>query len=410
MRMRCCLRQSVSHVQEKMFQPGLNQDTEITVDVDLDDVWREVRHDETSEENVDGLVPEMESYALDDIPEVSITLAAAQSTAAVQAATPEDVVMAAINEEDLRAANERFLDALGTTRREAVARARAVHADAGGPSDPFTDVMMARFCSENDWNDEKAHAQIIRTVSWRRDVGADEYRRALLSGRRLVEFERWQIIGKVMPPLPWLGTTIDGAPMQLGGPGGIDIEGLLSHTINEFADFNLLMLEFNYLNIDKLTLARADGTLVRMFVLSNMAGVTFSHLRLMKYARRIAPTADSYYPELVSTVITFNVGAVMITGYNMLKPLLSAKMQRKIQLLGLLENTAFTSPEHIPACYGGRLTQLPTAVRALLGLDRIDDVLQEQLFCAPTKYAGQLHLPPERARALEDARLRGKNR
>ena len=334
----------------------------------------------------------------------------AQSTPeahAVTSSTPEDVVMAAINEEDLRAANAHFLDALGTTRREAVARARAVHADAGGVSDPFTDVTMARFCSENDWNDEKAHAQIRRTVSWRRDMGADEYRRALLNGRRLVEFERWQIIGKVMPPLPWLGTTTDGAPMQFGGPGGIEIERLLSHTVDEFADFNLLMLEFNYLNIDKLTLARADGSLVRMFILSNMAGVTFSHLRLMKYARRIAPIADSYYPELVSTVITFNVGPVIITGYNMLKPLLSAKMQRKVQLLGQLDNTAFASPEHIPACYGGRLTQLPKAVRTLLGLDRIDNELQEQLFSAPTKYGGKLHLPPERARALEDARLRG---
>jgi hypothetical protein len=314
-------------------------------------------------------------------------------------------------------------------QQAAVERAKSVHSEAGGPTDPYLDVTMARFCMENDWNDEKTHAQIRKAVAFRTSNNAAEYRKALLGGRRLVEFERWQQAGTVLPALPYIGTTWHGDPMQLSGPGGIDVERLLATiSLDDFFDFNLLVLEFNSLNIDKLTLARADGTLVRMVMIINAAGVTFAHLKLMKYTRLVAPLADAYYPEFIASATSFNVNPVIYVGYNMLRPLLSglrlmielgtsadadlalltsrvrpsaraAKMQKKVQLHMALDVPSIAPPEHLPACYGGSLLQLSPAVRSVLGTDHISEPLLSRLFPGPTKYAGGLHLPP--ARALE---------
>jgi hypothetical protein len=248
--------------------------------------------------------------------------AAASSTG--NAATPEAVLLAPVVESEIQASSARFCSALPVAQQAAVERAKSVHSEAGGPTDPYLDVTMARFCMENDWNDEKTHAQIRKAVAFRTSNNAAEYRKALLGGRRLVEFERWQQAGTVLPALPYIGTTWHGDPMQLSGPGGIDVERLLATiSLDDFFDFNLLVLEFNSLNIDKLTLARADGTLVRMVMIINAAGVTFAHLKLMKYTRLVAPLADAYYPEFIASATSFNVNPVIYVGYNMLRPLLS---------------------------------------------------------------------------------------
>ena len=59
-------------------------------------------------------------------------------------------------------------------------------------------------------------------------------------------------------------------------PGNLIIDkpvGLYSVSVQQYYDFSVLNLEFQYLMIDRATLERGDGQLVRLFTVVDLAGV-----------------------------------------------------------------------------------------------------------------------------------------
>jgi hypothetical protein len=56
-------------------------------------------------------------------------------------------------------------------------------------------------------------------------------------------------------------------------------------SLRQHLDVNVWLLEFQYLMIDRATLERADGGLVQLFTVMDLAGLSMAHFspKLMKY-------------------------------------------------------------------------------------------------------------------------------
>ena len=71
-------------------------------------------------------------------------------------------------------------------------------------------------------------------------------------------------------------------------PGNLLFErpdGLFSCTLEQYYDFSVLNLEFQYLMLDRATLERGDGALVQLFTVVDLAGVG---LRVFSWNVRLA--------------------------------------------------------------------------------------------------------------------------
>ena len=64
---------------------------------------------------------------------------------------------------------------------------------------------------------------------------------------------------------------------------------------------------------------------------------------------------------------------------------------------GALDLTDLIPTEYVPSCYGGEMHQLPPEALALLGIDQLEEPLLSAMLPGPSKWAGKLHLPPEKA-------------
>eukprot|EP00966_Prymnesium_polylepis_P315672 7293950-Prymnesium_polylepis.1 len=82
-----------------------------------------------------------------------------------------------------------FLAALTEAERVAITRAEKVWVAAGGDVDPYTVVTMHRFCKANRGNEKKIDAHIQRTAAWRKSSMAGAYRKELIGGSKICEYD-----------------------------------------------------------------------------------------------------------------------------------------------------------------------------------------------------------------------------
>eukprot|EP00966_Prymnesium_polylepis_P086596 2004096-Prymnesium_polylepis.1 len=87
--------------------------------------------------------------------------------------------------------SDAFLAALSEEERAAIRRAQKVWVAAGGDVDPYTVVTMHRFVKGNLGVEKKIDAQISKTVAWRKSSKAAAFRRELLSGKKLCEYDEF---------------------------------------------------------------------------------------------------------------------------------------------------------------------------------------------------------------------------
>eukprot|EP00966_Prymnesium_polylepis_P287621 6643386-Prymnesium_polylepis.1 len=289
-----------------------------------------------------------------------------------------------------------------------MARAQQVWVDAGGAVDAYTVVTMARFCVGNKWNERRVSAQLRRAAAWRKETNAAAYRASFVRGKRIYDYAEHVLMTSVIAKLVWCGSTRDGHPVDYVSVGAFDPGAFLARmSDDDWWEANLQLIEYEWLNMDRCTLDRADGVLLKAYAVIDLDGLRLSQLSLgvLRRIRRTAPLFDSFYPEILGVTCLLNTPAVFQAVWAMVRSLVSKEIQDTMQLhaKGSTDLVAHIEPGWVPACYGGDMKQLrPEGIRAL-GLDALDRTVLASLLPGPVRRMGRLHLPPEEALALEPA-------
>ena len=125
--------------------------------------------------------------------------------------------------------------------------------------------------------------------------------------------------------------------------------------------------------------------------------------QVMKYFKSTAPLYDNYYPMIVKTNCLLNAPNFFAAVWSWLKQLFSKELQETVQIYGKGKSDhllSFLRATDVPACYGGALTQMPSGIIKMYGLDVVlerEPWLAPHLFPGSTSRLARFHLPPDQA-------------
>ncbi|KAL1529057.1 hypothetical protein AB1Y20_000020 [Prymnesium parvum] len=296
----------------------------------------------------------------------------------------------------------RFLAALPAEKRAMVARGRALYASLGGALDGLSDAFVCRFFVSNGWDEKLSLLQLRKAADWRRAVGADTHRAAFINGQTLAQYAVFLKLISIGCVIPAMGRTKSGDSIDYYSFGVMVGQKMIHYfldylTDEEFFQAHVLMMEFQYQNLDRLTLERGDGELVKTFTIFDLTGLTRAHacVRMLRRVQRWLPLLDLYYPEMTRTTCMLNAPVVFSGIYQMIKPLTTRRMRETLQVFKPSKSASALlkaiEPEQLLACYGGRIRQLPSETIACLGLDQVDAEQKARLFPGPSSRMGGIH-------------------
>mmetsp|Transcript_35762 Transcript_35762/g.94009 ORF Transcript_35762/g.94009 Transcript_35762/m.94009 type:complete len:232 (+) Transcript_35762:1-696(+) len=213
--------------------------------------------------------------------------------------------------------------------------------------------------------------------------------------------------------IPAMGRTKMGDSMDYYSFGAMIGQRMINNFLEvlsdaEFFRAHVFMMEYQYQNLDRLTLERGNGDLVKTFTVFDLSGVTRAHAngKLLRRVQRWLPLLDLYYPEMTRTTCLLNAPGIFFSLYQMIKPFSSRRMRDSLQVLKPGKATAtlhkHVDVEQLAGCYGGTIAQLPPETAASLGLDRIEQPRQAGLYPGRQVRMGQIHLPEAQRRAVDE--------
>lgn len=268
----------------------------------------------------------------------------------------------------------------------------------------YTDVFLARFCLQNSLRDKKTAAQLRKAVAWRDSVGANAYRSAFVSGQQCLSFPSVVRFMTYAPIYPGCGFTQRGEWLEylplLPDPKRF----MSSMTDEEFCEGCLAINEFLYATLDRLTLERGDGQLVRLFPVSDVSYITKAHisLALIRRMQKTAVWPDLYYPWILSSTAILNVPGFVVGAWKMLSLILSEDMRSKFHLYPPQTSAEASEGrlfeilprELVPVNLGGELRQLKPEHSHMIGFDMLDAETLRSICPGPTTVGvGRIHLP-----------------
>eukprot|EP00966_Prymnesium_polylepis_P309972 7161743-Prymnesium_polylepis.1 len=164
--------------------------------------------------------------------------------------------------------------------------------------------------------------------------------------------------------LPLLGETQQGDALDYLAYGSIDARSFLLNVPQwDYYHATVTLLEWQYLQLDLLSLRRGDGTLVRMFSMKDLAGTTrkhYSHAMFEALSKSVG-LCDDFYPELCGCICVANAPALFPPVWAVFKWFLARDFRDKIRIYtkGALNLVDTVPAKLVPACYAGELKQLP---------------------------------------------------
>lgn len=261
--------------------------------------------------------------------------------------------------------DEPFFLSFSEARREIVQRLRDVYVAAGGCVDAYTSVMVARFCSAYKWDERAAASAIRRAVTWRLESGASGFRAAFISGKSPLEYRNYRLMMRYIHFIPPICGTVEGDLLTHYFLGSSDIDGMCKNiTAKGYDEANLIHLEWQYLQIDRESFARANGKLSRIACIIDCMNTTTATFRFdaVRHFKRNAPLVDLYYPEFMTVNIVLNTPSMLMSVWGIIRLVLSKELQSKVKFHEkgrpfMLSD--FISEDCLIVRYGGKLRRFP---------------------------------------------------
>mmetsp|Transcript_14081 Transcript_14081/g.23366 ORF Transcript_14081/g.23366 Transcript_14081/m.23366 type:complete len:478 (-) Transcript_14081:152-1585(-) len=301
----------------------------------------------------------------------------------------------------------KFRRALSPEVRAALEMAWVVFKEAGGKEDPCTDVLLARFCMQNELNEKKIAAHLRRAIAWRKHVQADIYRTTFIAGRPLLSFPSVEHWFKFVSCYATTSFTQRGEMLHYINLVAEPAEFMIGMTDKEFCEGNLAFNEFLLARADRCTLERDVEQPIRLCAVTDVSYMSRSHLSfsVMHRFQLTANWGELYYPLLLERSIVLNVPKFVVTTWKLLRMTFSEEYRSRFFLFpkpadGDSPCAAFLtliSPDLLPLGCGGTLRMLKPEDMHLMGFDLFDDDKLKKLCPTPGNKGtiGQLHLPPK---------------
>jgi hypothetical protein len=282
------------------------------------------------------------------------------------------------------------IDALTEAQRDALAEARSVWVAAGGVLDEFWQPMLLRFLVAAEWKMDQARPHLEATARWRRESGADECRRQLLAGRRILDFPFVPENQSCIWFAPVYGQTFDGNLISYISLGSLDIPTWMRvETDAEYMQYAVAIQEHQSVCND--VMAAQGHYLTRHVMVFDCAGMGKQHLHY-RGLRRLMPTmplGDLYYPEILSCSLIVNAPWIFTKIWSIVSPWVG-KETRARTMIASKEHTASLLARLVPATEvpswvanaGGTNTSMPPSVADRLGYAQMDEARRASLLIA----------------------------
>ncbi|EFN52249.1 hypothetical protein CHLNCDRAFT_54578 [Chlorella variabilis] len=226
-----------------------------------------------------------------------------------------------------------------------------VELEAGELAVEWEDSVLRRFLRARKHNILKAKLMFLEQLQWRKGAEVDTVLTDFVFHERQ-EFSKWY-------PEAFYGVDRTGRPVYVQQPGKIDTTQLWKFTTMERCVRYHLQQQERYWRLIAPSCSLAAGRLhEQSLVVIDMDGVGISTItgEVRKIMATIMQIDQDYYPELMWKCVIINAPTTFRVIWSMIKYLLDARTQVKIEVLGAdyqAELLQLIAPEHLMQCYGG---------------------------------------------------------
>lgn len=210
---------------------------------------------------------------------------------------------------------------------------------------------LRRFLRARKHDIRKAKEMVMKTIGWRRDVGADTIREDFDFHER-AEFHKHY-------PEGFFCTDKEGRPVYIQRPGDIDCTKLWKFTTLERSIKYHITQQERYVHEIAPAAALSKGPkCFQSTVIIDMDGVGVATLtgEVRNIMGKVMSIDQDYYPELMHRALIINAPTSFRVIWSLVKHLLDVRTQEKIEVLPVNYQPIlkqYIDPENLMECYGG---------------------------------------------------------
>lgn len=229
-------------------------------------------------------------------------------------------------------------------------RGRTAASTNGMTASMLEDHTLMRFLRARAMDVPIATEMYLAAQHWRRMNGIDNVStRAAPANFALLQ----QVV-----PQEWHGVDRQGRPIMIQKIGQMHLDIFTKWDTEVIDECHTYMMELGQ-HLMRLQSDRTGQRVTQKVIIIDLQGLGFGHRHTIKFMKGTSHIDKNFYPETLGQLFMINAPRIAPALWAMIKPMLDAKTQAKVQILGhdyAAKLQEYIAPEQLPKELGGRCT------------------------------------------------------